>query len=289
MRRRIPGRAPAAAAVVLSAAVLLGAGLFAAGALAAELRAAGPPGAPARCAAPPAAPPAAPAAAPTASPAPAPRVGPGATAPLAEDLPPTATARPVPGRVQPTAAFRRRNRRGLTWFLLALLALALGAAAVFSLRPAWPRRSPAPPAETARGAQPPPVPVRDEARSAPSQAPSSGESPAAVPATGPPGAQADTPADGPAGDPAAEAAVANRWAVHVHSFQGAESASRDIAKFNAAGFPAFYRSVLVEGQQWERVYVGPYETMAAAQAAEERLRRSGITTYALIVKLGDGS
>lgn len=57
MRRRIPGRAPAAAAVVLSAAVLLGAGLFAAGALAAELRAAGPPGAPARCAAPPAAPP----------------------------------------------------------------------------------------------------------------------------------------------------------------------------------------------------------------------------------------
>lgn len=218
---------------------------------------------------------------------------------------------PAPARIEPMAAFRRRNRRGLTWFLLVLLLMVLAAVAVFSLRPDWPRPAPSPRPDAASRAQRTAAPARDEASGGAAQArppttlsPASqpadsaaapareaaSRQPAAVDSIAPASVTAPASATGPAPATAtAPPTVAGHWAVHVHSFQGVESASHDIAKFNAAGFPAFFRSVAVGGQQWERVYVGPFESMAEAQAAEQRLRQSGITTYALIVKLGDGS
>lgn len=78
------------------------------------------------------------------------------------------------------------------------------------------------------------------------------------------------------------------YAVHVHSFREHARTAEDLAQLQRAGYPSFYRTHLIEGVTWERVYVGPFRTLAEAQAANRELMREGRNSYTLIVKLGDG-
>jgi len=201
------------------------------------------------------------------------------------------------------AAYRRRERRGGVWFVFVLLLLVLAAIVVFSLQPADAFRhadadqSPNTPfqAETPTASGPA---VADSAATLPDAAPPpAGAIPAEIPAAGTLGggagtqqtAPATTPVTAPAVAPAAALPVPGGWAIHVHSFQDLDRTDADIAKFRRAGYPVFFRTALVEGLEWQRVYVGPYRTIEEAREAEARLRDARLTSYAQVVRLGDGA
>ncbi|MHB8078577.1 MAG: AAA family ATPase [Candidatus Krumholzibacteriia bacterium] len=225
----------------------------------------------------------------------------------AAPLPPPRPAVPVAADAtppfSPSAAFQRRNRRGRLFFLLALLVLGVGALAVFSLQPdearrsvpseriATPRVEPAaaPATQTPDRVMPPTVAGDSTVASVAAAAADTARPPAESPVT--PGVSGVTPpAPAPARTPAPVAAAVGDtvYAVHVHSFHDMNRVKVDIAAFQKAGFPVFFREVQVEGQLWQRVYVGPYGSLPAAQEAARRLHEQGVATYALIVRLGHG-
>ncbi len=203
----------------------------------------------------------------------------------------------------PSAAFQRRNRRGRLYFLLALLVLAVGALVVFGLKPDGAGR----PATVARVVVPPVEPAAWPSTDVPeTTTPASASvdsaavpaAPVTVPAADQDAPRTESPAPGnvvvepppvlTATSDSGVAAADSVFAVHVHSFRGMDRANADIAVLRKSGFPVFFRDAQVQGQLWQRVYVGPYSSMAAAQEAVRRLHEQRVATYAMIVRLGHG-
>ncbi len=90
------------------------------------------------------------------------------------------------------------------------------------------------------------------------------------------------PSERPTGQPA----PTDGFAVHVASFLDSERARRQIEILQDLGFPAFSRLQTIRGQEWERVYAGPYVDRDAVREAGRNLRLNGFPTYARIVDLG---
>jgi type II secretory pathway predicted ATPase ExeA/cell division septation protein DedD len=266
-----------------------------------------------------------PAPSPAPSPAASPAVDPVAS-PVAEAPAVARTEVPAAGGAaarpfEPMVSYRRRNQRSAVYFLVTLLLLGIAAVVVFSLKPtrkatvSLPR--PAGARDTVAEKAPAMIPAAGpdatpaivaEAPPAPAGSPETdrtgaGESPAVVkpavaapaivkPAVAAPAvvARAAAPGDSLSVPPELTATLGTPagWAVHVHSFHDADRPEDDIARFRSAGFPSFYRSAQVDGQTWQRVYLGPYSSLAEAQAVAARVRAEGLSSYAQVVKIANG-
>jgi type II secretory pathway predicted ATPase ExeA len=227
--------------------------------------------------------------APPATPA-SPSIRPAAEPPVARpDASPAGGTNAAARPFEPMVAFRRRNQRSRLYFLVALLLLAIAAAMVFSLKPA----------RIASGSRSEPVEARDAAverarAGSPAARPDDGLPvlPKALPNVADPGEAPLAPA---AKDslPALSALTTTAgkpggWAVHVHSFHDSDRPETDIARLRRAGYPSFYRAVQVEGVTWQRVYVGPYSSHDEARAVAAQVNAEGLSTYAQVVKIGNG-
>ena len=77
--------------------------------------------------------------------------------------------------------------------------------------------------------------------------------------------------------------------MHVQSHRDTARRDAALAALLEAGFAAFARAEMVEGRQWQRIYVGPYRTLQEAREAEGRLRDRRLTSHGLIVRFADAS
>jgi type II secretory pathway predicted ATPase ExeA/cell division protein FtsN len=155
--------------------------------------------------------------------------------------------------------------------LAAVLALA-AAAVLFFLRPGQP-----PAAETPSSAAVSPAPRASVARPAPSPASTNPPAPAAATAgrsASPPSTAAAAPQPAAPAPPVAAATAADeRFDVIVASFRTDVRATSVAAEVAALGLPIHRR--VTEG--WQQVIAGPFASRTAAEDAQQRIHRAGLT------------
>lgn len=87
---------------------------------------------------------------------------------------------------------------------------------------------------------------------------------------------ASQPDDGAAGDEAAPVEADGTFYLQAGSFQKAKKADRMKARIALLGLDVAIQDVEINGEQWHRVRVGPYEQRAQLRDAQQRLRKDGI-------------
>ncbi len=103
------------------------------------------------------------------------------------------------------------------------------------------------------------------------------------------------PPPAPAKEPAAKAtpppkppsaSPGGTFAVHLSSLHMESKANEDAAKFRAAGFDVFVRRVDLGAKGiWYRVFAGPFDDRAAADAAADQIKKRGVSEYALVQRI----
>jgi cell division protein FtsN len=91
--------------------------------------------------------------------------------------------------------------------------------------------------------------------------------------------QTQQPGDTP--PPTPPAATGNGYLLQVGSFPNASDAESMKARLALQGFVAAIQPVTINGQTWNRVRLGPYQSAGDLEAAKQKLSAAGINAIAL--------
>jgi type II secretory pathway predicted ATPase ExeA len=85
----------------------------------------------------------------------------------------------------------------------------------------------------------------------------------------------------------AVAVVHDSYVVHVCSFRSPQRVESFRRLLGDASTPVFDRRVVIDGEPWYRVFIGPYPDAETAQQAVDRFLQGGLIRYYRILKYGD--
>lgn len=137
---------------------------------------------------------------------------------------------------------------------------------------------------TAPEVQQAPAPAAEPEQQLPSPEPQPEPEPPAPEPEPQPSAPAASPESGePAAAPVKRATVAAGWVVQVASFSD-ESNALTLARELNDNYSAFYTEAVVDGSNYYRVRIGPFDDEAAADAAAQALRDQGRNPLVLQVE-----
>lgn len=84
-------------------------------------------------------------------------------------------------------------------------------------------------------------------------------------------------------EPTATISPEPKFAIHVASFLHQTRAADQLAAFHDDGIDAFSSADMVDGNEWVRIYLGPYEVESDAKAYGKNLRDRGVIEYYQVI------